>query len=79
MKTRFLDGLTEDEQDQAKYEFEKAFRFRQQLKELLLKDIESNVTSMTKDEHFDSPSWALIQADRVAQIRAYKKIIGLLD
>ena len=79
MKTRITDGLTEDDASSMKYEFEKALRFRQRLAELLQKDIEASVVNMTKEEHFDNPSWALVQADRVAQIKAYRKIIALLE
>jgi hypothetical protein len=71
--------MTEDEATNMKYEFEKAYRFRQRLAELLQKDIDVSVVSMTKEEHFESPSWSLIQADRVAQIKAYRKIISLLE
>lgn len=79
MKSRIIDGLSDKEKDEMKYEFEKAFRFRERLKSILEKEMDSFVINMTKEENFDSPSWALIQADRVAQIKAYKKIIGLLE
>lgn len=78
MKSRFLDGLSANERDQVKYEFEKAHEFRKKLTEILEKDIESLVTSMTKEESLESVNWVYLQADRVAQIKAYKKIVGLL-
>lgn len=79
MKTRLLEGLNTKDQEQFKYEFEKAFPFRKHLIGVLMKDIETALASMTKEEGFDSPSWALIQADRIAQIKTYKKIIALLE
>jgi hypothetical protein len=79
MKSRITDGLNENDAQNAKYEYEKAFRFRQRLAELLQKDIDTAVVSMTKEDHFDSPSWALIQADRIAQIKTYRKIIALIE
>ena len=37
MKTRIIEGMTEDDATSMKYEFEKAYRFRQRLAELLQK------------------------------------------
>lgn len=79
MKSRMIEGLSINEQEQMKYEYEKAYHFRQRLQQILEKEIETFVINMTKEEHFDSPSWPLVQADRVAQIKAYRKIIGLLE
>lgn len=78
MKARLYEGLNEDDKNTAEYEFAKAVKFRERLTEVLEKEIEVFVINMTKEDHFDSASWSLIQADRVAQIKAYRKIIGLL-
>ena len=79
MKTRWTEGLeTEDDISAMKYEYEKSFKARQRLKYLLEKEINSIVVNMTSDEHFDK-DWALLQANRIAHIKAYQKVIGLLE
>jgi len=79
MKTRWLEGLdNESDKEEVKYEFEKAFKARKRLAQLLEKEIASLVVNMTNEDHFEK-EWSLIQADRIGHIKAYRKIIGLLE
>jgi len=79
MKSRWVEGLeNEGDKEEVKYEFEKALKTRKRLSQLLEKEITSIVINMTNEEHFDK-DWALVQADRVAQIKAYRKIMNLLE
>lgn len=75
MKSTLLLGQDDVEFKEA---FEKAFYFRKRLSEVLDKEIKSIVTSMCNEDHFKG-DWSLIQADKVAQIKVYKKILGLLE
>lgn len=79
MKTRFLKGLNEEETAELTAQFVHCARWRKRMVEILNEDIESLHASMRKEDNFDSPNWALIQADRVAQVKAVKKFIALLE
>ena len=79
MKYKLLNGLDSDEQSEFKEDFIKAQRFRKRLVEVLNKEIESLQASMRDEDAFSSPNWAYIQADRVAQTKALKRVTGLLE
>lgn len=79
MKQRWFEGIeNEADKEAIRYEFEKSVKARQRLAVMLEKEIQTLVINMTSEEHFDR-DWALLQADRVAQIKAYRKIMGLLE
>ncbi len=78
MKLSLLEGLTENEQEEAKEDFIRAFRFRQNLKRVVEKEIASIVTKMCDETLFEN-DWAYQQAVKVAEIRAKRKIISLLE
>ena len=77
MKLSLLEGMNEEEKQEATAEFISAFRFRQNLIRVLEKEVQSLVVSML-DEDLYSKDWPLIQADKIAQIRAKRKFISLL-
>lgn len=78
MKTRIMEGLSEQEQTELRSEWVASLRLRRRIEEILRKDIDSLVVSMCNDEHFQS-DWPYVQADRVAQIKAMRKIISLFS
>lgn len=79
MKTRVLKGLDDDVAAELKAQFVHSARWRKRMVEVLNEDIDALHASMRKEENFDSPNWSLIQADRVAQVKALKKFISLLE
>lgn len=79
MKTRFFKGLNEDDKKELEQQHNSCSRYRKQLVKVLNEDVDDLVEDMTKDEHYDAPNWQLVQADRLAQIKAYKKIISLFE
>lgn len=78
MKARLLEGLSEQEQMELRSEFTHCRRLRQRVRDILTKDIDTLVVSMCNDEHFQS-DWAYVQADRVAQVKALRKLISLFS
>lgn len=78
MKASLLEGLPPEEQDEAKAEFLQAWHFRQNLIRVLRKEIDSLVVSMC-DEALFGNEWALHQAEKIAEIRAKRRFIALLE
>lgn len=65
-----------------KMEFEKYVRNCPQLLDRLLDIVsgfEARIDRVELGEDYSSPSWAMVQADRIGQIKAYKQIKQLLD
>lgn len=80
MKSSITAGLNEKEATELRQEFVASFYIRKRLREMLAKDIEVLHQSMKNEEFLtSSPNWTLIQVDRIAQIKAYEKIIALLE
>lgn len=78
MKTRLLKGLDTKDEGKVREDFAKAVGFRTHLLKILNEEIDSIHASMRDEENFDSPNWAFKQADRVAQVKALKKISNFL-
>jgi hypothetical protein len=78
MRASLLEGVDEVDRDEAKADFVSAFRFRKNLSRVLEKEIQSLIVNMCDEDMF-SKDWPLIQADRVAQIKAKRKLISLLE
>lgn len=79
MISRFLKGLDKDEAEKVTEEFNRGVFLRGHLSKVLKQDVESLINDMKSEKHFDSPNYTLVQVDRVAQIKAYEKIISLLS
>lgn len=79
MKTRLIKGLNKTEAMGVKENFASSFRFREHLTKVLNEEIDSLHASMRDDEMFEKPSWAYYQADRVAQVKALKTVISLIN
>lgn len=78
MKSSLTEGLTDLEAQEAKEEYEKAFRFRKNLTRVLEKDMKTLITNMCDEDHF-SKDWSFVQADRVAQLKAFRRFLALLE
>ena len=73
MKLTLTKGLTKEEEQEVKGEFLSSLHFRKQVIKLLEEDIDSIQRAMRDLEGYDKASWAMYQADRLGQIRAYEK------
>lgn len=78
MKASLLNGVPENEHNEIKADFVQAYRFRQNLVRVLQKEIDSLVVSMC-DETLFGNEWALHQAEKIAEIRAKRRFIDLLE
>jgi len=79
MKTRVLKGLDDETKAELNAQFVHCARWRKRMVEILNEDIDALHASMRNEENFDSPNWALLQADRLAQVKAKRKFISLLE
>lgn len=79
MKSKLLKGVEEDQQNEVRGYFKEAVRFRKRLNEVLDEEIDSLHKSMRDEDLWKTPNWELIQADRVAQVKALKQVISLLN
>lgn len=79
MKTKLLSNLTPEDEAELRQNFVYSLVLRKRLIEVLESEIDSHHASMRKEENFDKPNWALIQADRIAQVKALKRVISLLE
>jgi hypothetical protein len=79
MKTAWTKGLVEAEKEEMKSLFlaNASFRKRQQL--LLRDKIDAIRQKNTVESSYDSPNWALKQADAVGYERALQEIISILE
>ncbi len=79
MKSKLTRGLEPDQAKEIRGAFLEALQFRKRLTAVLNEEIESLQTSMRSETKFESPSWAFIQADRIAQTKAFLRVISLLN
>lgn len=79
MKTRMLKGLDEKGVEILREDFAKAVGFRKALVKSLQEEITNLHSSMEKEEAFGCSNWGLLQADRVAQVKALKRVISYLN
>lgn len=79
MQKKLLNGLDERDEQELREDYHKALGYRKALMKLIDKEIESLQASMRDEDHFSSPNWPYIQADRVAQTKALKKIYTYLE
>ena len=79
MKLSITKGLDEKEAKEARAAFLEAVQFRKRLTVILNDEVRSLQASMRSESSYESPNWALIQADRVAQTKALLKVVGLIS
>lgn len=79
MKTKLTKGLNEDDAKEILQQHKGCSRYRKRVIALMNEEIDSLRGDMLRDEKYDSPNWALIQVDRIAQEKALRKIISLFE
>lgn len=79
MNLKLLQGLNKEEEQLFREEFIRSLRFRKRMLEVLRKEKETKEKSMRDEADFASPSWPLIQAEKIGQIRVYEQFIDFLD
>lgn len=78
MKTAWIKGLTNEEKEEMKLLFSSNARLRNKIIELVEEKANSAQKANTLKDAYDSPNWALKQADAVGYQRACEEIISLL-
>ena len=79
MKTSWLSSLNEQQKEEVRLNFLHSAVVRERLTALLNAKIESNDKELVTKEMYESPSWALRQADGVGYKRAMNEVISLLS
>lgn len=79
MKTVWWKGVDKDQEDPIREYYIQGLQMRKRMKVILNEEIESLHNDMLNEAHFESPNWALVQADRLAQIKALKRVISLIE
>lgn len=79
MKSRWFSTLGDDERKELEQEFKSCVRMREKAIEILRKDIESLYASMGSEKDYNSPSWPYVQAEKLGEVKALKKLISLFE
>lgn len=79
MKTKLFEGLEKDQEKEVRAAFLGSLAYRKQLKRILEKEISILHDKMLSDENYQAPNWSLDQVDRIAQTKAYKKLLTFLE
>lgn len=79
MQLRWIKGLDDQQRADIKPQLLASKNILDRLSLLIQDDIESCIKAQEARDSYDSPSWAMYQADTIGEIRAYKKILRLLD
>lgn len=79
MKTIWTKGLkTAQQRTEVKQEFIKGAPLRERLKLLLEEKIDSKRREVRNSNTYESPSWALVQADAIGYEKALFEVISLI-
>lgn len=79
MNMKLLLGLNKEDEALFREEYKAAVRFRKRMAEVLRKEMTNKEKSMRDEADFASPSWALIQAEKIGQVRVYEQFIDFLE
>jgi len=79
MQSKLLKGVEDDQINEVKAHYKEAINFRKRLTSILEDEVEALHRSMRDEELYKTPNWSLIQADRIAQVKALKRVILLLS
>jgi len=79
MKTQWKSGLSKEEASAIEASFLASGKLRERLKILLQKKQETNKTKVRSAASYESPNWALLQADAVGFERALEEVISLIE
>jgi hypothetical protein len=78
MNSKLFKGLDEGEVGDLKSSFGAATLFRKQLKAVLEDHSTNLLNSMLNDTVLTSPNWALVHADRLAQLKCNDRLLKLI-
>jgi len=79
MKTIWTSGLkTEDQRKDIERAFQASGLLRERLALICKDKVASNISMRTSSSDYESPNWALKQADSVGYARAYNEIISII-
>jgi hypothetical protein len=78
MKTAIKAGLSVEKKKEIEAEFNGSAFLRERLEHLLKKKIDAARTECRVKNTYDSPNWALVQADAVGYERALEEVISLI-
>lgn len=79
MKTSITKGMNEQDKSELTAEFKHCYRLRARLVEMLEGQISNIHDNMLNEVVGNNDSWALSQAEKIAEVRATKKLISLLS
>jgi hypothetical protein len=79
MKTSIVSGVGAPRASELKSEWGSSQVLRKRLIELLEKKQETSLKKRRKEDIYDSPNFALLQADQIGYERAISEIIALLE
>lgn len=80
MKLSLIANLDESDADEIKAQFISSHRLRERVIAILQKDIQVLFDEIKNEDTLaGSPNWATLVASKIAQIKAYEKIISLLE
>jgi hypothetical protein len=79
MQTRWTKGLDEAGKKELNSQLIASIPVLKRLGQLIEDSIEASTKVQESKETYESPSWAFFQADHVGELRAYRKILRLID
>lgn len=79
MKTSITSGLNDLQASEIKSEYLGSQQLRKRLIELLIKKQQSSLKKRRGEDVYDSPNFALLQADQIGYERAIDELISLLS
>ena len=79
MLKRWTKGLDETAKKEMQAQLLASSNILGRLEKLVLEDIVASKKSQASKESYESPSWAYLQADSTGEIRAYNKILKLIN
>lgn len=79
MKSTITKGLTEDERMEITQDFIRSHALRKRLSAIFNEKISSSRGKSISVDAYDSPNWALRQADEIGYERALNEVISLLS
>lgn len=80
MKTAWTAGTKDAERNkEIRASFAAGLVLRKRLKELLMRKIEASLKARSLEEGYDSPNWALKQADASGYERAMREVLSLIE
>ncbi len=79
MKTILSKGLSKEQKVELESDFKASAFFRERLAATLEDKVNALRKKIRQENHYDSPSWALTQADYIGYERAVYELISLIS